>query len=232
MTPHECARVSLPPYVIDPPDILLIEASPTLPDQIVAGPHLVRPDGSISLGIYGSVYVAGMTLEGAREAIRAQLALRARAFDLKMDKINLSVDVAAYNSKYYYVITDGGGLGQQVSRHPITGSETVLDAITFVGGLSPVSSKHKIWLARPCGQDGHPHLYPVDWKAVAMCAGPNTNYQLMPGDRVYIDSQGLVKTDTALARFFSPIERTLGIVLLGSSTVNSIKNSNGNSVGR
>jgi polysaccharide export outer membrane protein len=242
--PHECARVSLPPYVIDPPDILLVEATGVLPDQPIGGPHLVRPDGTISLGVYGgSVYVAGMTLEQAREVIRAQIATRVK--DFKKDdgsplvpdtsKVNLSVDVAAYNSKYYYVISDGGGLGQQVTRHPITGNETVLDAVTQVGGLSPVSSKHHITLARPCGRDGHPHVYNVDWKNLTMCAAAGTNYQLMPGDRVYVDSQALVKTDTALARFFAPIERVFGVVLLGSSTVNSIKNgnnNNGNNTGR
>src|SRR5690606_27175277 len=31
--------------------------------QIITGEHLVRPDGTVSLGIYGQVFVAGMTLE-------------------------------------------------------------------------------------------------------------------------------------------------------------------------
>ena len=45
------------------------------------------------------------------------------------------------NSKVYYIITDGAGSGEQVFRFPVTGSETVLDAISQIGGLPPVSSK-------------------------------------------------------------------------------------------
>ena len=34
-------------------------------DQPITGEHLVRPDGTVSLGIYGSVYVSGSTLSAA-----------------------------------------------------------------------------------------------------------------------------------------------------------------------
>src|SRR5262249_49489986 len=51
--PRELRKVTLPPYVIEAPDILLVEA-PALKDQPVRGQHLVRPDGTINVGIYGS----------------------------------------------------------------------------------------------------------------------------------------------------------------------------------
>ena len=54
----------------------------------------------------------------------------------------------AYNSKVYYVITEGAGQGDLVARLPITGNETVLDAISQINGLSRLSSKN-IWIARP-----------------------------------------------------------------------------------
>ena len=41
--------------------------------QRVTGPHLVRPDGTVSLGTYGMVRVVGLTLAEARAAIEAQL---------------------------------------------------------------------------------------------------------------------------------------------------------------
>src|SRR6185369_14769061 len=37
--------------------------------QQIRGEHLVRPDGQVSLGTYGTVYVAGMTPEKAKAAI-------------------------------------------------------------------------------------------------------------------------------------------------------------------
>ena len=39
--------------------------------QMIRGEHLVRPDGQVTLGSYGSVYISGMTLEQAKAAIQA-----------------------------------------------------------------------------------------------------------------------------------------------------------------
>src|SRR5207249_5394776 len=85
-TPRECAKRALSPYIIEPPDILLVQASEaiTLPKtQPIAGTHLVRPDGTIGLGVYGSVFVAGLTLEQARDAIAAQIQQRVPNFSVE-----------------------------------------------------------------------------------------------------------------------------------------------------
>jgi hypothetical protein len=42
--------------------------------QQIVGEHLVGPDGNINLGTYGSVHVAGKTIDEARSAIEAHLA--------------------------------------------------------------------------------------------------------------------------------------------------------------
>ena len=79
----------------------------------------------------------------------------------------VAVDVLAYNSKVYFVIFDGGGFGQQVFRLPATGNETVLDAVSLVQGLAPISSKRRIWLARPApANSGCSQILPVDWNAI------------------------------------------------------------------
>src|SRR5262249_46947081 len=122
--PKEFEKRSLPVYVVEPPDILLIRASPSATAPVQApldGQHLVRPDGSINLGVYGDVWVAGMTLEEVRDAVAAQILRRTKNPDLTVEKIKLElqVDVLAYNSKVYYVITDGGGYGEQVYRIPV-----------------------------------------------------------------------------------------------------------------
>jgi polysaccharide export outer membrane protein len=184
--------------------------------QRISGPHLVRPDGSVALGTYGSVRVAGLTLAEVRRAIEAHLS------EYLLDP-QVSVDVQNYNSKLYYVILDGGGAGQTVARLPVTGKDTVLDAISQVSGLSAVSSKDRVWVSRPAPAGAGHQILPVDWRALAECGDTATNYQLMPGDRVFVAAYPLVAVDTALARFISPIERVLGVTLLGSTTVNSIR---------
>jgi polysaccharide export outer membrane protein len=221
--PRELAKRALPTYVIEPPDILLIEAVPRegllKNDQRIAGQHAVRPDGTVGLGIYGDAFVGGLTIEQAREAIAAQIRKRVTNFSI----LDLSVDVLAYNSKFYYVITDGGGYGEQVYPFLITGSETVLDALGRINGLPPVADKTKIWVARR-GPGDMGHILPVDWVGIAQRGAAATNYQLMPGDRVYVKADHWISTDAWLNKRLSPIERLFGATLLGSQTVNSIRN--------
>jgi polysaccharide biosynthesis/export protein len=305
--PREICKVSLPPYTVAPPDVLVIDAArlvpkppyrvealevlviqvtDTLPNQPINGPfvvtpegtvnlgygygtvrvqgltvdqiqgavrqqlsnvlrnpqvavslaqfrgqqqvrgeHLVRPDGTISLGIYGSVYVAGMTLGQVKTVIEAHL----RDYVINPQ---VAVDVFAYNSQWYYVVFDGGGYGEQVYRLPITGNETVLDAISNLQGLPLVSSMWRIWVARPapCGNCCDQVLM-VDWQAVVKGGSTCTNYQLFPGDRVYVDADCLIKTDLWLAKILAPVERVLGITLLYSATVNNLRNTNNNNGG-
>ena len=240
--PRELAKVTLPEYVIEPPDVLRIEAVIRVPDekdptkptdqlrslplQPVYGEYQVRPDGSVFLGVYGSVPVAGYTLGQAAAAIRASLAKQvfADADGLNPEFLLVILDVTQYNSKRYYVIFDGGGAGEQVFPFPVTGSETVLDALGNVQGLPVVASKRNIWIARRCPQPGHPEqILPVDWVGITQHGVTTTNYQIMPGDRLYVKAQRLVTIDTTLARVFAPIERVLGITLLGASTVNQVQ---------
>ncbi len=197
-----------------------VALSQTRAAQRVSGAHLVRPDGTISLGSYGSVAVVGLTLPEVKRAIEAHLS------QSLLDP-EVAVEVQGFNSKLIYVVLDGGGSGQTVQRLPCTGNETVLDAIAQVNGLTAVSSTDEIWVARPAPAGSPPQILPVNWNAVVGCAETSTNYQLLPGDRVYVASQRLVRIDTAMARIFAPVERVLGIVLLGNSTVRAFGNQQG-----
>jgi polysaccharide export outer membrane protein len=204
---------------------VLVTVEQTRGVQQIIGEHLVRPDGAVSLGIYGRVRVAGMTQEQARAAMETHLA----KFFVSP---TVSLDVAGFNSHVYYVVFDGGGAGEQVIRLPYTGNDTVLDAIGQVYGLPAVASKHRIWIARPAPADSPcDQVLPVDWIGITQRGATATNYVLFPGDRVYVQAQPLAVVDTYLAKLLAPVERLFGIVLLGSSTVQSINNSNNNGTG-
>jgi protein involved in polysaccharide export with SLBB domain len=180
----------------------------------------VRPDGTIELGMYGTVYVTGMTLEQAKAAIVAQLV----KMNVKAKIETTNVDVLAYNSKFFYIITDGGGWGAQVYRLPITGNDTVLDALAQVGGLPPVASKKAMWLARPsCNDPDHPKVLPIDWCGLVQQGSAATNYQLYPGDRIFVQSDARIRINTQFSKTLAPINQGLGTTLLGASTVNAIK---------
>lgn len=184
--------------------------------QAITGEHLVKPDGTVSLGIYGNVYVAGMSLDEVKATVEAHLS----QFVLEPE---VSVDVLAYNSKVYYVIMDGGGFGERVVRIPFTGNETVLDAIAQVEGLSQVSSK-QIWVARPApAGTGCAQIMPVNWNDIAAEGVTDTNYQVLPGDRIYVKADHFIAFDNFLSKIISPVERVFGITLLGTQTAKGIE---------
>lgn len=183
--------------------------------QRVEGEHLVAPDGSVNLGSYGSVDVAGMTLPEATKAVEAQLANF-------LDHPAVSISVFAYNSKVYYVITEGAGQGDLVARLPITGNETVLDAISQINGLSRISSKN-IWIARPTATGvGCDTILPVNWREITKGAATATNYQVLPGDRIFIAENKLIAFDAVLNQAIAPWERIFGVTLLGTQAVQTI----------
>jgi polysaccharide biosynthesis/export protein len=183
--------------------------------QQIAGEHLVGPDGTINLGTYGNVYVTGMTLTEAKEAIEKQLS----EF---LDAPLVSVDVFAYNSKVYYVVTEGAGYGDNIARFPVTGNETVLDAIAQINGISRLSSKD-IWIARPAPSGvGCDQILPVDLEAIMKGGSTATNYQILPGDRVFIAQDQWVAADSIIGKITAPFERIFGFTLLGSSLVQQV----------
>jgi polysaccharide export outer membrane protein len=293
-SPKELHKAILPDYVIEPPDVLVVDAfqvvpkSPyqvrtldslmiqvvgTLPDEPIAGIHLVALGGSVNLGIsYGAVKVTGLTVEDAQLAIEKHLTKYLKDAEVSVTladiaarqqitgqsivgpdgKITLgtygsvsvvgktiaeaklaiekhlsqfledpqiSVNVFAYNSKVYYVITQGAGLGDGLYRFPSTGNETVLDALAQINGLDQTSSK-KIWIARPGRNSmGGDQILPVDWLGITQRGDIQTNFQVLPGDRVYVAEDKWIAFDTSLAKFTAPFERIFGFTLLGAGAV-------------
>jgi len=179
-------------------------------------PYLVGPDGTVNLGSYGAVHVAGKTVAEAKEALEKHLSQF-------FDSPELAITVRGYNSKVYYIIVEGAGLGDNIVRVPVTGNETVLDAISNVGGLSQLSSKD-IWIARPAPSGfGCEQILPVEFDAITRGACTDTNYQIMPDDRLFIAENGTLALANFLGRLAGPVERVAGISSLMSSTIRSLQ---------
>jgi polysaccharide biosynthesis/export protein len=178
--------------------------------QQLTGEYPVQPDGVINLRRCGMVHVAGKTVTEARLAVEQQIAL-------SFDSPRASVEVVGYYSKDYHVIVAGALQGEVVRRFPITGNETVLDAVGQMGVLSRVSSK-TMWVARAAPDAlGAEQILPVDWNAIARGGSTETNYQLLPGDRLFIVDDSLVALNNYVGLLASPIERLLGISSLGTT---------------
>ncbi len=154
--------------------------SQTSGQQQIAGEHLVGPDGTVNLGSYGTVYVAGMTVAEAKDAVTALLTEY-------LEQPRVSLDVFSYNSKVYYIVVEGGDAGDHLLRAPITGNETVLDALALsTDGKIPNPAKCWVWVARPTPGQVLPELtLPVDLQAV-LKGDTRSNWRIMPGDRIFL----------------------------------------------
>jgi polysaccharide biosynthesis/export protein len=242
--PTEFKKVSMPDYVVEPPDLMLVEVLEALPGRPISGERLVRPDGKISLGFYGEVYVAGLTIPEIKEKIIFHLrkyltdevlglyetdpdtlgpaldeAGKVKKIDPK-DCDRVFVDVTAYNSKNYYVLGDVAAPG----RLPVTGNETVLDALNFSGGLLPTAAPQNIRLVRPappgacCEQ-----VLPVNLAAITSGGDPTTNYQLMPGDRIVVYRDPIVRTTVFIDRLVAPFQSIMNSILQTSFTIRGVQ---------
>jgi polysaccharide biosynthesis/export protein len=215
MTIEEATRVITKQLqgVLAAPEVS-VQLAKTAGTPPVSGEYMVGPDGTINLREYGTLHVAGKTVTEIRLALRKHLSQY-------FDSPDAAVEVKQYNSKVFYVITQGAGLGDNIRRVPITGNDTVLDALSVAGGLSQVSSA-EIWVARPApGGFGCEQIMPVDYQAIALGGSSATNYQIMPGDRVFIAGDNMVAFNNYLTKLTAPIERLLGLTGLGTSTARS-----------
>lgn len=233
--PRELNKMSMPEYVVSPPDLLVVEVLEALPGRPIAGERLVRPDGTITLGFYGDVYVNGLTIHEVKEKIIIHLrkfindeALGLVGVDAAgrpiaippADSDRVFVDVAAYNSQVYYVQGDVAAPG----RLPITGNETVLDAINYAAGLTPTASIPNVRLVRPAPPGScTPQVLPVNLAAIIQEGDTTTNYQLMPGDRIFVYRDPIVRASIFIDRLAAPFNTVLSSILQYSFAVRNVK---------
>lgn len=178
--PRELKKVSMPKHVVEPPDELIVSVQPAS-FGLDRTSLVVQADGTIDLDFYGDLYVAGLTLE----EIEAKLVGRFTAEAARRrtpGPIRASVRLAdGRKSKRFYVL----GVVDSPTSYPITGNETVLDGI-LQAGLKPWSLPEKAYLVRPHPADGCDQVFKIDWFGITQRGDTLTNYQLMPGDRIYV----------------------------------------------
>jgi protein involved in polysaccharide export with SLBB domain len=139
------------------------------------------------------------------------------------DSPRVGVSVSQYSSVGYYVIVAGTiGATESIQRYPITGNETVLDALAQPGLASLAISSQTLWLARP-GPSGLDQILPIDWHGIARGAETATNYQILPGDRLYIVNDAAVAVNDFIGTLSAPVNHLLSIGNLGVGTINGME---------
>jgi polysaccharide export outer membrane protein len=178
-SPRELDKTVSGPYIIEPGDVLLVQPANLDSPVRLPGDQPVLPDGTIQLGRYGRILVAGKTVEQiegeVNSLIKGQLA----------DAGPIIVRLVTRDSKVYYVLGEVNAPG----AFQFKGRETVLDAIVAAGGLTSGASRKNIVLTRPTPPDSCRIVLPVCYYAIVQLGDTTTNYQIKAGDRVYVPTK-------------------------------------------
>jgi protein involved in polysaccharide export with SLBB domain len=181
--PRELSKQALEAYFVQPGDVLLIEVTDLEADIRLPADQTVMPDGTIDLAQYGRVVVAGLTIEQIEALVTSTV--QAGEKDAVVKPINVRLNVA--ESATYYVLGEVNSPG----AYPLIGRETVLDAIQTAGGLSDRASDCQIILSRPTPPNSCRIVLPVCYDRIVQLGDTTTNYQIRPGDRVFVATRTL-----------------------------------------
>lgn len=111
-----------------------------------------------------------------------------KAFDEDREKQlhqnRISVRLTNWDSKKIYVLGEVNSPGSFVYQ----GNETVLDAIIEAGGIGSKANHHAMIVSRPSNCGDCRTVMKVCYDQIVQMGDASTNYQLLPGDRVYVPS--------------------------------------------
>ena len=165
-------QVSAMEYRVGIPDNIAISAPRIL--EIDGETQRIQPDGKINLRLLGEVKVVGMT---AKEiAAKLEVLLSRYYVDPKV-----SVRIAGYNSKKYYVCDHAGMLGAR----PYTGRDTLLDAVVSAG-VDFRSWTSRVKVIRPSHGDDPVRTIMVDVNNMVKTGDWSQNILLEPDDILVI----------------------------------------------
>ncbi len=181
--PRELDKKVLLPYVLEPGDVLLVQPADLDSPVRLPGDQPILPDGSINLGRYGRLVVAGKTVDQVEAEVKTLIDAQTK------NAGPITVRLVTRQSKVYYVLGEVNAPG----AFTLNGRETVLDGIVTAGGLTDRASRGKIILARPTPAHSCRVVLPVCYNDIVQLGDTATNYQLAPGDRVYVPSRSCVE---------------------------------------
>jgi polysaccharide export outer membrane protein len=182
---RELAKELHPPYVVGPGDVLLVQPADLDAPIRIPPDQTVFADGTIDLGVYGRPLVAGKVLAQIEPELKALIQAKEKA----KDAAAVTVRLIGKNTQVYYVLGEVNAPG----AFPLSGRETVLDGIIAAGGVTRRASEQNVVLSRPTPPDGCRVVFPVCYANIVQLGDTATNYQLQPGDRIYVPGRGLLE---------------------------------------
>ena len=134
---------------------------------------VVRPDGKISLPLIQDIQAEGLTVLQLRDEIT-------RMFDRHINNPRVTVLVRQINSYKVSVL----GQVMRPDVYPITGSTTILEAISMAGGFTEWANEKKITIITHHGEKEDRII--VNYKKITSGEDPGQNITLKRGDTIIV----------------------------------------------
>ena len=202
--PREFHKTLLPTYRFAPGDTVLVESADFDANLKFPADQTVQPDGTIDLGRFGRPAIAGMSVAEVEALVDRRvdtvLSNDERFLNQYPDEsyadiresglLEINVRLIDPAGSVYYVL----GAVAAPGVYPLAGRETVLDAILTAGGLADNAKKCDVILSRPSVPHDCRTVLPVCYNHVVQSGDSTTNYQILPGDRIFVPSKGCKDT--------------------------------------
>lgn len=183
-------------YLLGQNDVvkILVRNQPEL-----SGDFVIGPDGSIQYAFVGDIKAEGLTKEQLKEKLTI-------ALERYVKGAEINISIAAYRSKFVYVIGEVGRPG----KFPMVGDSVSLrEAVVAAGLPTDDAALRRVHVITP--DEKKPTLKKVDLYAVLYQGKLDQNVLLRSGDVVVVSTTIPAELAKALRKLLSPFNRVADI---------------------
>lgn len=167
-----------PRYRINRDDV--ISVSFPLSPEFNQAKVMVQPDGYITLQGAGSVYVQGLTVQEAVEAVKG-------AYAKVLHEPIVDIDLVDFQKPYFVALGQVGKPGQYDLRYEMT----LTQAVAVAGGFAP-SAKTQVFLYHR-GPSGWQEAKELKLKDVLHGKNVSEDVSIRPGDMIFVPEKTVTK---------------------------------------
>jgi polysaccharide biosynthesis/export protein len=143
---------------------------------------MVQPDGFVTLQGAGSIYVAGLTVPQAVDAVK-------KAYSKTLHEPIVDIDLVDFQRPYFVVFGQVGKPGQYDLRYDMT----LTEAVAVAGGFAPTAKSQAFLYHRDTAGGGW--VEAKEFKLKDMLHGKNVteDVSLRPGDMIFVPEKMITK---------------------------------------
>lgn len=163
--------------------------------------YLVDKAGNIELPLIGKAQVAGLTLDGAKDVLRAKYAEYYKSFSLNLNFLN------------HYITVLGEVANPGTFNISSANKITIFDALGYAGDITVFGKKENVLLIRD-SSDNQKHIVRLDLNSKRIVSSPY--FFMKENDMLYVEpgKNKLASTDAYRTRYLTFIATGLSILFI------------------